>query len=1010
MARSLRDINIGPRLSIGFALLFIFLFALTLFSINAMNKLSEQTTALYKHPLAVSNAALRIETNILKINHVFKNIISANTLSEIERESSSLYLIEKEVIEDFGIIDKFFLGERENYKIAVESFSSWKTARDEAISLIHSGHTADAARIAEGISVEHLGAVELSIEILEDFAQKKALEYINVSEQVRKTTLNRIYTVLILSIVISVVFAVYITRSITRPIEVLVNAADRIGKGELTTDIESTSHDEIGRLAGAFNKMTINLAASHQALNKEIKERITINKTLKESQRRLNEAQKLAHLGSWEWDILTGKVDWSDEEYRKFGYKPGEVSVTFDLFKNSIHTQDRDRVIEALKNALNGSEPYDIEYRIIQPGGEERTIWAQGEVSRNSRGEPVKMIGTGLDITEKKKAEEALRESEEKFRGLFEQSPDSVMIYDFTLNKIVDFNPRFQETLGYDREEIELLDIPDFEAKESPDEFKKHLSEIVQQGGGSFESRYRKKNGELIDVLISSRVVRIGEKTFGLAIFRDITDQKKTETELKESEERFRKVFEDSPLGKVLADRSGRYIKVNKALTAILGYSQEELLSMNIADVTLPGEITHNSNIIQEIWSGKRDFFTAEKRYLHRNGSVIWGQITVSPIYNTDGKVIYTLGQLQDITARKKAEEERALLFLAVETATEAINIVDDKVMIIYANDAMNNLFGYEKGELIGRHVSVLNPPDLTEKITADIVTSLEQNGAWTGEIPNIKKDGTEFVSHATATAMKDDSGRINYVISTQHDITHRKQTEKKLDSYLRQLEKANSELSDFAYIVSHDLKEPLRAVHSLAKWIIEDYADRFDAEGKEKMHLLMGRVRRMNDLVEGILQYSRAGRLIIEKNKIDLNQIAAEVINILHPPRHVRVTIDGTLPTVQCERTSMAQIFQNLIGNAIKYMDKPEGDVHISASDEKEAWKICVSDNGPGIREKDHERIFQMFRVLQPRDQVEASGVGLAVVKKIVEMYGGKVWVESEAGKGSRFYFTIPK
>ena len=165
-----------------------------------------------------------------------------------------------------------------------------------------------------------------------------------------------------------------------------------------------------------------------------------------------------------------------------------------------------------------------------------------------------------------------------------------------------------------------------------------------------------------------------------------------------------------------------------------------------------------------------------------------------------------------------------------------------------------------------------------------------------------------------------------------------------------------------------------------------------------------------MNDLVEGIHNYPHAGRLIENKTATDLNQIVSEAISLLNPPNHVQITIQGKLPEIFCERMSMGQVLQNLIGNAVKYIDKPGGVITISSSDGRLFWKIIVSDNGPGIEEKDHEKIFQMFCVLQPRDKIEASGVGLAVVKKIVEMYGGKVWAESEIGKGSKFSFTLPK
>jgi len=249
-----------------------------------------------------------------------------------------------------------------------------------------------------------------------------------------------------------------------------------------------------------------------------------------------------------------------------------------------------------------------------------------------------------------------------------------------------------------------------------------------------------------------------------------------------------------------------------------------------------------------------------------------------------------------------------------------------------------------------------------------------------------------------------------DYIQSIWVDITQRKKVEEELMSSLSQLETANRELSEFAFIVAHDLKEPLRALNSLSKWILTDYAEKFDEAGREKMELLVNRVRRINDLVEGIHRYSRAGQLVRNKTMMDLHEIVNDVMSVLNPPDHVHITVEGTLPSLICDRSSMEQVFQNLIGNAIKYMDKTQGLISISSVSDGNFWKTCVADNGPGIAEKDHKKIFQMFHVLQPRDKVEASGVGLAVVKKIVEMHGGRVWVESEVGQGSRFYFTIPK
>jgi len=234
--------------------------------------------------------------------------------------------------------------------------------------------------------------------------------------------------------------------------------------------------------------------------------------------------------------------------------------------------------------------------------------------------------------------------------------------------------------------------------------------------------------------------------------------------------------------------------------------------------------------------------------------------------------------------------------------------------------------------------------------------------------------------------------------------------TNRDLEATAARLQEVNQELNDFAYVVSHDLKAPLRAISQLANWISADYADALDQEGQEMLHLLTGRTKRMHDLIEGILQYSRIGRVTEKESIVDLNQLAQETIEMLALPEHIQITVKDELPTVTGERTRLGQVFQNLFDNAVKFMDKPEGRVSLYCVDEGTHWLFSVADNGPGIEEKHHTRAFQIFQTLAPRDQVESTGVGLALVKKIVEAWGGSIWVESTVGEGSTFYFTLPK
>ena len=223
-------------------------------------------------------------------------------------------------------------------------------------------------------------------------------------------------------------------------------------------------------------------------------------------------------------------------------------------------------------------------------------------------------------------------------------------------------------------------------------------------------------------------------------------------------------------------------------------------------------------------------------------------------------------------------------------------------------------------------------------------------------------------------------------------------------------LDAANKELESFAYIVSHDLKAPLRGIASLSNWLMTDYADKFDDAGRQSLNLLISRVTRLNNMIDGILHYSRVGRIKEELVEVDLKPMLGELVDMLTVPTHIEIKIETEMPTVVYQRTKILQVFQNLLSNAVKYMDKPKGAIRIGHVDEGDFYKFYVSDNGPGIEAQYFEKIFQIFQTLKPRDELESTGVGLTIAKKIVEMQGGKIWVESKPGEGSTFWFTIAK
>ena len=230
------------------------------------------------------------------------------------------------------------------------------------------------------------------------------------------------------------------------------------------------------------------------------------------------------------------------------------------------------------------------------------------------------------------------------------------------------------------------------------------------------------------------------------------------------------------------------------------------------------------------------------------------------------------------------------------------------------------------------------------------------------------------------------------------------------LKSVVRELRSANKELEEFAYITAHDLKTPLRGIGTLAEWLSTDYADKFDEQGQKQVKMLTERAKRADKLVDSILQYSSVGQLREEQEQLDLNMVLPDIICEIDPPENINITVESKLPVLMCKKTHIRQVFHNLLSNAVKHMDKEKGQIKVGCTEKEGFWKFSVADNGPGIDKKYFKKIFKIFQTLVLSDETESTGIGLSIAKKIVNMNAGRIWVESEVGKGSTFFFTLPK
>ncbi|MFW6131686.1 MAG: two-component regulator propeller domain-containing protein [Candidatus Aminicenantaceae bacterium] len=487
---------------------------------------------------------------------------------------------------------------------------------------------------------------------------------------------------------------------------------------------------------------------------------------------------------------------------------------------------------------------------------------------------------------------------------------------------------------------------------------------------------------------------------------------RKSEKALRSSEEKYRSLTNQLPVGVYRTTKEGKYLFANRALANILEYEDvQELMKTSALDAyvnPLQRKKQHES------WKKSKGITSEVVQFRTKKGKKIWVRDTGHTILNKKKEIDYIDGIVEDITEQKKAEEElekrQRYLESVFSSAPDAIITLDNSHKVVEWNEGAERIFGYKRKEVLGKDIDdIVTGPVV--KNEAEKFTKLTMSGKKVPPVESVryrkdKKPVNVIVAGSPIVIGK----KLIGVVAVYTDITSLKKTEERLKKALEDLEDTNAELKDFAYIVSHDLKAPLRAVSQLVTWISEDYSEKFDSEGKQKMDLLRGRVKRMSNLIDGVLKYSRAGTRREEKVEVDCQQLVNEVIETISPPENIKVLIPKKLPKVIAEQVKLQQVFQNLISNGVKYMDKTEGKIIVDCQEENNYWRFSISDNGPGIEKKYQDDIFKIFHTLESRDKRESTGVGLSLVKKIVEHHGGKIWLDSKLGKGSTFYFTLEK
>ena len=748
---------------------------------------------------------------------------------------------------------------------------------------------------------------------------------------------------------------------------------------------------------------------------------------MRANQERLLLAIDAVNEGIWDLNYEHGapQLFWNAQYYTILGYEPDEFPPAIETWKALLHPDDLPAAYQKFVNCVEHlSNDYEHEARLLTNTREWKWIAMKGRVvKRDKEGRMLRMVGTHSDITARKQAEDALRKSEERFRLFMRNFPGIAYIKDAD-TCVIFANQGFLTYLGLNPSEMlgktnRDLFPPDFAAKITADDRR-----VVDSG----------QNG-MLEETFGGRVWR----TYKFAIPQqndppllggftlDITNQKEAERLLADSEKKFAAAFRLNPEPMAITVIStGEILDINRAYEQWSGYSRNELIGQTSLEAHLWVEASDRQRVISQLNADLSVEGLPVKVRL-KNGDIRDVLFSAAIVPLEDQQILLTVAH--DITPIRQTEQalrksEQRLSF-ALEGTSDALWDWDVQTGTTYFSPRYYTMLGYEPDEFPSDYDhwrDHLHPDDLRPTEEALVAHFAGDAPGYAIEFRmKTKQGGWRWILGRGKAMERDAAGRAIRMTGTHTDITERKEAEAEirrlnaeLEERVRQrtaaLEAANKELQAFAYVVSHDLKTPLRGISQIAYWLASDYAQAFDAEGQQLLSMMIARVKRMDSLIDGILAYSRIGRAEGANEPVNLHDALKEARELLAPPDGIMISVDTDFPTVIGDAVRLTQVFQNLLSNAIKFMDKPDGRIRVGCLSDGEVWRCYVADNGPGIDPKYHDRIFRIFQTLAPRDDHESTGIGLAVAQKIIEFYGGRIWVESEPGQGSTFFFTLPK
>ncbi|NHN26605.1 PAS domain S-box protein [Flavobacterium jejuense] len=763
----------------------------------------------------------------------------------------------------------------------------------------------------------------------------------------------------------------------------------------------------------------LSILNNQEITTKELNEYfILINKQKEELKKDKEELNKISLVASANKNgvVFTdplGKIFWCNQSYSELtGFSSEEIigKTPIDIGRCHLSTPEE---LNKMVSAFYKGELFNVEgYHAHKEG---KPFWAKikGQPVYDKNNKLIQYFAIVENSDDEKEKEEQLS----ILSSIAKKNINSVIICDKE-GKIEWVNDSFIEMSGFPIEE--LLDKKPGQLLQGPDTDKETIIYLANQikKGLPFNCEIinysKKKKKYWVRIQGQALHNKNGEVFKFFAIEEDITLEKEFNQQLIESENRLTSLIENLQSGILLEDENRKIVIVNKKFCNMFGIEQEPDLMKGV-DCEMAAQNTKHFFKNSDYFLERIDEILKDReKVIAEEIELVDGRIferSFLPIYK-EGKYAGHLWSYEDITIKKRYKEsleaERQKYSNIIANMNMGLLEVDKNDVVLFANQSFCEMSGYSLLELLGNRASDLVLTSEAKQVIKNKNTIRTKGVSDSYEITSKTKEGDIKHWLISGAPNYNLNGEVTGSIGIHLDITDQKNLELQKEQLLKKLEKQNEQLSEYAQVVSHDLKSPLRSIHSLITWIKEDNEKEFSEQTSQYLSMIESKVEKMDHLIHGILTYSKVDSEDKIDEKININEVVENCINIIHIPENIKVVVSDKLPVIIADKFRMQQLFQNIISNAVYYIDKPEGLVEVGSFEEKDYYVFSIKDNGPGIAKENQEKIFKIFQSFTQHEQ--STGIGLSIVKRIIDNYNGEIWVESEMKQGTTFFIKLPK